>query len=247
MVFVSMTSDELLARTAQYHARRRRRNRRSAMQPSQEHLNAFRSPLRSLERTALAGTDLHSNSDNEMTEDGGANATTSSNPATDFRVTTEYDENSEEGGSGDQESDDDAPSVAEIERMHMEQMEEDLLCPDSDESESDDYTSGLSSWSRRRLELRRRARAARHQEMVEYNQALQRRRLIPSPVGPVGATTRNGSHYSGPNSQPPSVLEPHAHFFIEREKSMVSIKFDPPPYVSLELIFLFFFFFVCEC
>lgn len=37
---------------------------------------------------------------------------------------------------------------------------------------------------------------------------------------------------AAPEVEEIDVLEPHASFFIERKKSMVSIKFDPPVYVS---------------
>lgn len=73
MIFVSMTSDELLARTAQYQiqyspARRRpSRSRRNGTRPSQEYPNSSRSPLQSLERTVLADPDLYSDSEIDST------------------------------------------------------------------------------------------------------------------------------------------------------------------------------------
>ncbi|KAJ5169184.1 uncharacterized protein N7482_004778 [Penicillium canariense] len=211
MVFVSMTSDELLARTAQYQiqyssTRRRRRNRRLGLQPSQEYLTAFRSPLQSLERTVLMGPDSHAASD-EATE---RNA---NDPQTEFRITTEYDEHSEDSLFMEHE-DDDAPSVAELERL---QEEDDLLCSDSDDSASDDEDlddTTMSGVHRRRLELQRLG-------------SMQRRRpaSLVDPLPPPSSAPP-GSHAPPPNVE---VLKPHARFFIEREKSMVSIKFDPPP------------------
>jgi hypothetical protein len=53
--------------------------------------------------------------------------------------------------------------------------------------------------------------------------------IDPIPPPPVGSGSGSGSGPSGAGGA--EVMKPHARFFIEREKSMVSIKFDPPPYV----------------
>ena len=217
---MSMTSDELLARTAQYQiqyssTRRRRRNRRTGLQPSQEYLNAFRSPLQSAERTVLMGSDSHPNP--AVTESAGRDH----DPQTEFRVTTEYDETEENVFSTRE--DDDVPSIAELERI---QNEADLLCSDSeqdsvtDEDENDDST--MSTFHRRRLELQRRLGSMRRQ----YSDPSQRSRYAPSLVDPIPAPPVAGPSRDSSNAE---VLKPHARFFIEREKSMVSIKFDPPP------------------
>lgn len=53
---------------------------------------------------------------------------------------------------------------------------------------------------------------------------------------------------AGPSSPPPSspsgvqLMKPHARFYIEKDKNMVSIKFDPPAYVPLLLLLLNLFF-----
>lgn len=233
MIFVSMTSDELLARTAQYqiqYSPSRRgpyRNRRHGTQPSQEYLNSYRSPLQSLERTVLADPDLYSDSEIDST----AFATTRAGPPThqdstsEFRVTTEYDDKSEDGDE-EQESDEEFSSAAEIQRMHMAQME-DFLCPEDEDSESDDDSNELGAYNRGRLEMRRRMRAAHRQNSMD--DSLRRRRMVPSLIEPVGPPARGNSYNLGAGSQAPEVMKPHARFFIEREKSMVSIKFDPPP------------------
>ncbi|KAJ5812498.1 hypothetical protein N7474_008799 [Penicillium riverlandense] len=237
MVFVSMTSDELLARTAEYqiqysNTRRRRRNRRSGMQPSQEYLTAYRSPLQSLERTVLMGPDS-SASDPELPATGRE----ANDPQAEFRVTTEYDENSEETGFLEPEANEDLTvlPLSEIERMNQADQSSDFMCSDSDESESDDdeedgHSSNLSTFTRRRLELRRRIGSMRRQYSAEERE-LQRRRQGPSLIDPVPppppAPAPDAAHDS--NFSSPEVLKPHARFFIEREKSMVSIKFDPPP------------------
>ncbi|KAJ5584028.1 uncharacterized protein N7459_003828 [Penicillium hispanicum] len=232
MVFVSMTSDELLARTAQYQiqyssTRRRRRNRRMGLQPSQEYLNAFRSPPQSMERTVLMGPDSHSTVESEP---AGRDAP---DPQSEFRVTTEYDENPEENVFMERE-DDDVPSIAELERI---QGEEDLLCSDSEEDSATDEDDHYdrSTFHRRRLELQRRIGSMRRQ----YSDPSQRRRQPPSLVDPIPAASAAGP--SGETTPMPhaEVMKPHARFFIEREKSMVSIKFDPPPYAfSLPLLSL---------
>ncbi|CAL5874071.1 uncharacterized protein PFLUO_LOCUS8358 [Penicillium psychrofluorescens] len=237
MVFVSMTSDELLARTAEYqiqysNTRRRRRNRRSGMQPSQEYLTAYRSPLQSLERTVLMGPDSSASDPELPATDREAN-----DPQAEFRVTTEYDENSEETGFLEPEANEDLNvlPLSELERMNQADQSSDLMCSDSDESESDDddedgHNSNLSTFARRRIELRRRIGSMRRQYSAEERE-LQRRRQGPSLVDPVPplppAPAPDAAHESNPSS--PEVLKPHARFFIEREKSMVSIKFDPPP------------------
>jgi hypothetical protein len=210
MVFVSMTSDELLARTAQYQLqypshRRRRRNRRYGLQPSQEYLTAFRSPLQSLDRTPM-GPSSHATSDNENA-DRNAN-----DPQAEFRITTDYDEYPEEN-SFMQREDDDGPSVAELERI----QEDEDICSESEDSISEDDDlddSNMGNVHRRRIELQR-------------LQSMQRRRPA-SLVNPIPPPSSAPAGSSGASSNV-EVLKPHARFFIEREKSMVSIKFDPPP------------------
>ncbi|KAI9924405.1 hypothetical protein AWENTII_003851 [Aspergillus wentii] len=226
MVFVSMSSDELLARTAQYqiqysNARRRRRNRRNGMQPSEEYLNGFRYPLQSLERTVLGGSDSHSDSDNDFI--------TLAGPMPDFRLTIDYDENSDHGNFYEQENEEDAPSIAEIEGLQIEQMEDDILCSESDESESDYDPNEMSIFNRRRRDLLRYMRTSRRQYAMEQRE-LQRRRQVPNSIEPVASPASPAApQYSVINSRGHEVLRPHARFFIERAKSMVSIKFDPPP------------------
>ncbi|KAL5362740.1 hypothetical protein BJX96DRAFT_107060 [Aspergillus floccosus] len=222
MVFVSMASDELLARTARYnihHTSLWRRNRRSAMQPSEEYLNAYRPPLQALERTPLLDSEGRPESETDVNELGGPHAIDPMDPASEFMVTTEYDEQSENIGPYGLERED-LPSVAQIERLHMGQMEDDLLCTESEESESGDDTSSTSTYSRRRRELQRRVRMIRRQYAME-REGQPRRRLVPSVIQPSGS--RNEGDAAG------RVLKPHARFFIERSKSMVTLNFDPPP------------------
>lgn len=218
---MSMTSDELLARTAQYQiqyssSRRRRRNRRTGMPPSQEYLTAFRSPLQSLERTVLFGPDSNSALDDNENADRNAN-----DPQAEFRVTTEY-EDSEDNVFVERE-DDDEPSFTELERI---EGEDDLLCSDSGDSVSDDEDNedtGVNNPTQRRAELQRRAGSMHRQ----YSDPTSGRRQVPGSGESSTAAAASGS--SGTSNT--EVLKPHARFFIEREKSMVSIKFDPPPYV----------------
>lgn len=234
MIFVSMTSDDLLERTEQYqiqyspHRRRCRRSRGTGTRPSLEYLNSYRYPLQALEREVLTDSDHYS--DSEMESNTATRAgqyypdSTPDNPVPEFRVTTEYDDKSEDGGDENREDDEDVPSATEIERIDMEQFDDDLLCPEDEESDSDDDNE-LSAFNRGRLEMRRQMRALRGQDDV-----LRRRRMAPSLIEPVGPA-RGSSSQAGGASHTPEVMKPHARFFIEREKSMVSIKFDPPPYV----------------
>lgn len=238
MIFVSMSSDDLLARTARYQIqyspsrRRARRNRRIAMRPSEEYANAFRSPLRSLERTLTRDADY---SDSDFDSTGQLTSTTGvsadRDPTSEFRVTTEFDERSHDGDD-DQENDDDFPSAAEMERMQMVQIEDDLLCSEDEDSASDEDANEMSAFNRGRLDMRRRMRAARRQDILSDHEGLRRRRIAPSLIEPVGPSSRD-NYYSDGSSE---VMKPHAQFFIEREKSMVSIKFDPPPYVYESLM-----------
>lgn len=224
MVFVSMAYDELLARTSQHRVQyfnnsRHRQNRRQP--PSQEYLNSVRSPLQSLERTTLNNPESRSESGNEAANLTGPAGPGAFNPMAGFRVTTEYDENSDEGIYGDQENDDELPSVAEIERLRMEQMEEDLLCSDSesDSDDDDDATEEVGVFNRRRRELLRHIRQLEEEAARErHRRAHHTRELTPS--------VRYYPEFDPPDN---GLLRPNARFFIERSKSMVSIKFDPPP------------------
>ncbi|KAJ9482799.1 hypothetical protein VN97_g10618 [Penicillium thymicola] len=198
MVFVAMTSDELLARTAQYQiqyssGRYRRSGRRSGMQPSQEYLTGFRPPLQNLERTVL------------MSPHSAAVPHTAEDPQAQFRITTEYDENNEDSG------DDEDWRSALLERTQANQMEDPLS--DTDESPSDEEDPPSRNQRRRQVESERPSALSRVSE--------QRPRHTPSLVHPNPLTE--------PTHPTAEVLKPHARFFIEREKSMVTIKFDPPP------------------
>lgn len=216
-----MASDELLARTAQYRVEASvappRRGRRDLTQSSQEYINAVRSPLQSLERTTLTNPDSRTDSGNNV---AGQNGTDTVNPAASFRVTTDYDETPEEGSPGNQGNDDELPSVAEIERLHMEQMEDDFLCSESDGSDTSEDTAELTVFHRRRREL------LRHIRNLEEEAAERRRRdphysgIIPSP-----AAVRYNPEFDTPNR---GLLRPYARFFMEPPKKSVSIRFDPP-------------------
>ncbi|OOO03992.1 hypothetical protein OAory_01048390 [Aspergillus oryzae] len=238
MVFVSMTFDELLARTAQYQiqytsSRRSRRNRRTEMQPSQEYLNAYRHPLQS-----LTGRDSYSESDTDISDPTGLNAGTIPDPVSGFRVITDYDERSENSDHGDRRYGSDLPSLADVERLQMDQMEDDFLCSESDDSDSDEDTSELSTYNRRHRELLRRVTSMRRRYVMERN-GQPRRRPVPSIIQPIPQSSFSGPH-TGSDAQNPNLelLKPHARFFIERTKSMVSITFDPPPsgrYILIKL------------
>ncbi|KAJ9306698.1 hypothetical protein DTO217A2_3866 [Paecilomyces variotii] len=231
MIFVSMSSDDLLARTARYQIqyspsrRRARRHRRVGMRPSEEYANAFRSPLRSLERALIRHPGYP---DSEFDFAGQLTSTTRASvdrdSTSEFRVTTEFDERSDDGDD-DQENDDDFPSAAEMERMQMVQIEDDVLCSEDEDSESDEDANEMSAFNRGRLDMRRRMRAARRQDILGDHDVLRRRRMAPSLIEPVIPSSTDNYYPDGSSE----VMKPHAQFFIEREKSMVSIKFDPPP------------------
>ncbi|THC94702.1 hypothetical protein EYZ11_005813 [Aspergillus tanneri] len=234
MVFVSMSSDELLARTAQYQIQprsgRQRRNRRSGLQPSQEYLNAYRTPLQTLERTGPAGAESHSESDTDINELAGSSADHRSLPRSEFRITTEYDERSEHSDN-DEEDFSDSVYSSFANWLQMYQMEDDLLCSESDDSESDGDTPELTTYNRRRRDFQRQVRVMRRRYGMDQEDQ-SGRRPIPSVIQPTPSSTTAGQRTASDSHNPGSgLLKPHARFSIERTKSMVSVKFDPPPYV----------------
>ncbi|PGH28965.1 hypothetical protein GX50_08294 [[Emmonsia] crescens] len=237
MIFVSMTSDELLARTAQYQivyspsGLRPRRRRHPRGHFSQRYLSSARSPLQSLERVALAGQGSWSDSENELmpspTFDTRPPVYRSS--SSDFRITTHFDDKSDD--EINDEDPEEASSSTDIDRIRMEQMESEMLCPDfdTDSDETSDWAGG--SFVREQRRLRRRMRQLVN--AVEATGTLTgrgRRRLVPSLIEPSSTLRSRDAVTDGsePTASDPEVMKPHARFFIEKEKSMVSIKFDPP-------------------
>lgn len=228
-----MTSDDLLGRTSSYQPPLRSRPRR---------WDFLSSVIRTLDRAQL-GSDYES----EFTA-----AATIGNNTSGFRVSTSYDGDSSSdendqgvdvgGGDDDEEDDDDdvesddGPSVAEIERINGERMHA-LLCPEDFDDAFDDGEELGGDARRRRIlnpylfaEQRGEARI-RQQQQQQTGEQHGARVLVPRPPNP---TEESNAHPSSPVDNGiihGGILEPHAHFFIEREKSMVSIKFDPPPYV----------------
>ncbi|KNG83065.1 hypothetical protein ANOM_007587 [Aspergillus nomiae NRRL 13137] len=200
---------------------------------SQEYLNAHRHPLQS-----LTGRDSYSESDTDISDPTGLNAGAIPDPMSGFRIVTDYDERSEDGHDGDQRYVNDLPPLADVERLQMDQMEDDFLCSDSDDSDSDEDTSELNTYNRRRRELLRRVTSMRRRYAMERN-GQPRRRPIPSIIQPIPQSSPSGPN-AGSDAQNPNLelLKPHARFFIERTKSMVSITFDPPPsgrYILIKL------------
>lgn len=220
MIFVAMDSDDSLARTAQYHIQysnprrhRHRSSRRPYITPSMEYLTGFRSPLQSLERTVLIDPESQ-----DARVAGPASGESSGSQAA-FRVTIDDKDTGEENLFVNR-AGDDLPSVSEAERA---QPEDDPLCSDSDDEsptdDEEDEESTMSTFnSRRRQEMRRQLVTGIRRTNSDSSQ---RRRQYPSLVDPLPQSSSTPSD-SG-------VLKPHARFFIEKEKSMVSIKFDPPP------------------
>ncbi|KAJ5540564.1 hypothetical protein N7494_005640 [Penicillium frequentans] len=220
MVFVSMTSDELLARTAQYQiqyssTRRRRGYRRMDLPPSQAYLTGLRTPLQSLDRTVLMGPDSNLATETEPSGRG------THDPLAEFRVTTEYNETVEDNVFVEREDDNLIASVtADLERTNE---LDDLLCSDTDDDSPSDDDDEDHPMTRRRLEIQRRIGSARRSMNGDLSQ---RRRQPPSLIDPIPPPPVPGPAMTTSNGE---VLKPHARFFIEREKSVVSIKFDPPP------------------
>ena len=124
------------------------------------------------------------------------------NPLT-FTVTTDC---SDHSGEEEEES-----SAATIEDRNRRDRMPPILDSSSDSTEDGD----ASRWARPQTRG-----APRHRRS--------RRRAIPSRVE-VAARTAADDVRDGTEGQPPAeILAPHAKFFIEKDKSMVSIKFNPP-------------------
>ncbi|KAL4909472.1 hypothetical protein BDW74DRAFT_174676 [Aspergillus multicolor] len=266
MVFVSMSADELLARTTQYQiqyagSRSHRSRRHRGMQPSEEYLNSYRTPLQTLERAALTSFDSPSESETDTGEATNVTSNQTADQSPEFRVITEYDERSD-GTELDrlannflepQPSDTERPE--ESRNMYsMYPLEEDFLCSDSVDSSSDeDESSETRSYNSRRRDLQRHVRALRRQYAREHDEPPRRRQnlntteaisTVPPHLLRVSPPIPPSSGHSAPRSvsapHPPGagLMKPLAQFFIKRPKSSVSLKFDPPPsgrYILIKL------------
>lgn len=218
MVFVSMASDDILARTAQDQvhysgARRRRRNRRSGLS---QYAPFYPLPYEEeLERVMRGSPDSEDSTQTMVDQVAG------------FRVTTSHnDDDRDIPEQLNEQNDDNRPTVEEIERLRMGQlMEDDIVCTDSEDSESDSTsdlnfsTPQFDSFYRRRRRLSNLLRIPGQQQSQQ-----QRQHQTTSFVEPPMDSQTNALRSNG-------LLRPHAQFFIERTQSMVNIKFDPPPYV----------------
>ncbi|KAK2751579.1 hypothetical protein FQN55_000300 [Onygenales sp. PD_40] len=239
MVFVSMTSDELLARTAQYQivysptGRRPSRRRHPRSRISQQYLSSTRSPLQSLERTVLAGPGTWSDSDNEpITVPSNTRPSAPNRPSSDFRITTNFDDRTDDE-QADEDDSEHATSLNDASRLGFGGAETELFCPDPDsgsESESDDDTPDSIEDALAALTRRNRRRLLQARGEVDYFIGRGRRRIVPSLIEPSsllgGGNAMN--ERTAPSGSDEEVMKPHARFFIQNEKSMVSIKFDPP-------------------
>ncbi|PLB51836.1 hypothetical protein P170DRAFT_89763 [Aspergillus steynii IBT 23096] len=234
MVFVAMGSEELVAQATdyQYHHThgRQRRYRRSGMQPSQEYLNAYRTPLQTLERVTLPGRESNPESGPNTNDSTRSIANSRPRPVSDFRVTMDYGERSERSGYDDLDFAGPESSAVDTDWLSMDEMDEDLLCSDNEISDDDLSMGELGSFHQSRRGLQRQVRAMRRQHAIEQGR-LPRRPPAPSAYHP--------SSSSGPGQTPePGPFMAHACFSIERTKNVVNIKFDPPPsgrYILLQL------------
>jgi hypothetical protein len=227
MVFVSMSSDELLERTAQYQihypsrSRRCHESRRHYSNPSREYFNTYRSRNQ--------GTETGPGGASTRDLDAQANETTWSrrslfNPTyaePQFRVTTEQDGNPD----GRLNDDDEFPSGNDVDLLDSGEDSE-LFCPvDEDDSDGGDT---VEFNSRGRLDSRRNGGHRNSLYGLGSNQRLDSPSLIEPARSSAGATVGVSGDMNGISN----IMKPHARFFIEREKSMVSINFDPPVYVQ---------------
>ncbi|KAJ5570674.1 hypothetical protein N7535_004334 [Penicillium sp. DV-2018c] len=125
-----------------------------------------------------------------------------------FRITTEYGENNEDS------DDDEDWRTALLENNQAAQTED----PPSDTEDTPTDEEDPSDRLYRRFEYE-----AQRLEALSY---------ASTDIGDAGPVWLRGRSLVPPAESSQStteVLKPHARFFIEREKSMVTIKFDPPP------------------
>lgn len=226
-----MSSDELLERTAQYQihypsrSRRCHESRRHYSNPSREYFNTYRSRTQGTE-TGGAGAssgDLDAQANESTWSRRSLFNPTYAEPQ--FRVTTEHDGNPDSR----QHEDDDFPSANDVDLLDSGEDSE-LFCP-VDEDDSDDGDT-VEFNNRGRLDSRRRDRGPRNSL---YGLGSNHRLDSPSLIEPARSSAGAAVGVSGDMNGISNIMKPHARFFIEREKSMVSINFDPPVYVPLLL------------
>ncbi|CAG8036605.1 unnamed protein product [Penicillium salamii] len=136
----------------------------------------------------------------------------SEDPRAQFRITTEYHENKEDNAYSDNEEE------APLEFSTQEEPAE-RYTSDTDDTPSDE--DDMHYLRRRVIQNQHRAAVNRHSE----NRSRREPSLVPS----------NSDDSTPP---PTDVLKPLARFFLERERNIVTIKFDPPPsgrYILIKL------------
>ncbi|EEP79538.1 predicted protein [Uncinocarpus reesii 1704] len=224
MVFVSMVSDEVLSRTARYHMFYSCRPlqpqplRNSWQSHSQRYLTALRASLSSPQRTVLVHPAQVSSYENSSIISTDHNrGSRQSSP--DFRVTLEQDDKSDDGSTADQQSENSAVNAEGVYENFIE-----ALYPADDGTDTSD--GELSDMSDHLLgEIRR---VVRHSMGADPNDMGIRSRFLSSTVGLPAEPYTNEPEETSQNPAPEEILSPHARFFIRKDKSAVSIKFDPP-------------------
>lgn len=137
---------------------------------------------------------------------------TSEDPQTQFRITTEYDENHPSHLHSDPEE-----TISTLLDGTEEPTERYISDTDDDPSDDEDEMSMSQSAL---LQSRRRGAFGRHPDHRPHRDPSL---VHPNPPAPTPSTGE--------------VLKPHARFLLEHQNSMVTIKFDPPPYVSRPRVF----------
>ena len=216
MIFVSMTQDDLLERTAQYRiqymsgsSRHRPRQSQIRLQPTHAYFHSARTPL--TERTLLA--DLADSQEYHARNQPDPPLSARSQQ---FRITTDFDERSDEDEEGELDEDTEVIQQA----LNFQYLDAEFLCSDDDEDPEDLPNHGEASYEQLQRALNRANVASRR---LDQHTLHMRRRMTPSLIEP--PERRPISPAVGESIE---VLKPHARFFIERDKNMVSVKFDPP-------------------
>lgn len=252
MIFVSMERDDLLARTSSYRIQysprqssRRAEQGQIRLPPSAEYFNSVRSPLRSLEETPTSlssrqnGTHYHTLAESSDREE--SHPSVSRVPG--FRVTTDYDDKSDDGFEDDDSENVDSAMAPEVAYERLRSLHDLALSQYRDrprhshhlDTEEDDSSGDEGGWDENLVasDLED-SSGARYIASVLRNarslgQYINRRRHMPSLIQLVPILkdpSTFGTWAEGDSRSEP--LIPHATFFIQRDKDLVAIKFDPP-------------------
>ncbi|KAI1944116.1 hypothetical protein LOZ66_000706 [Ophidiomyces ophidiicola] len=221
MIFVTMTPDEMLNRTARYHILYSSRRHRYSVEHGNRRFVKYRTSVQRRDRTVLVHPNHPPYCRHRTFNPADADAAASQSPAPDFHVVVQ-----QHDGLYDAPPEDDSVYSL-ISDVDEEETDDDCGMPclaELDSEESDDDV--LESSDRLLHDLRRQVR--RPLGVDPRNQDLRSRFLshfMTLPPGAPADSTENAAG-QGPNNE--QVLAPHAKFSIGGHNDAVTIKFNPP-------------------